>query len=73
MLVIASLTSDFAVGVGALAGMIAVGGFLGHAPLVFRGASDRAIQQATAAGGLTGSVIGASVIVLSAITGMVNS
>jgi hypothetical protein len=73
MLPIASIAGDFGTAVGILAGMIAVGGFVGHAPSVLDGASDREIQQATVVGGLTGGVIGMFVVVLSAITSMVSS
>jgi hypothetical protein len=52
--------------------MIAVGGFLGHAPLVLGEASDRKIQQATAIGGLLGGIFGAFVVVLSAIVSKVS-
>jgi len=68
-----SIASDFAAAVAILAGMIAVGGFVGHAPSVLDRASDREIQQATVIGGLVGGVIGMLVVVLSAIAGMVSS
>jgi hypothetical protein len=71
VLPLASIAGDFATTVGVLAGMIAVGGFIGHAPSVLDGASDQEIQQATVIGGLTGGVIGIFVVVLSAIAGMV--
>jgi len=67
MLVIGSIASDFGAAVGVVAGMIAVGGFVGHAPSALGGASDRAIQQATVSGGLAGGSIGILVVVLSAI------
>jgi hypothetical protein len=73
MLPIGSIAGDFATAVGILAGMIAVGGFVGHAPSVLDRASDREIQQATVVGGLTGGVIGILVVVLSAIASMVSS
>jgi hypothetical protein len=53
--------------------MIAVGGFVGHAPSVLDGASDREIRQATVIGGLAGCMVGAFVVVLSAIASMVSS
>jgi hypothetical protein len=64
---IGSIAGEFATGLGVVAGMIAVAGFIAHAPSVLNGASDRAIQQATVAGGLVGCVVAAFVIVLSAI------
>jgi hypothetical protein len=47
--------------------MIAVGGFLGHAPGVLARAPEEDIQIATVVGGLGGFWIGGSVVVLSAI------
>ena len=67
MLPIGSIVDDFAAGLGLVAGMIAVAGFIAHAPSVLGGASDREVQQATVAGGLVGCVAAAFVIVLSAI------
>jgi hypothetical protein len=72
MLPIGSISGDFATAVGTLAGMIAVGGFLGHAPFVLSRASDRGIQQATVIGGLVGFTLGAVVVVLSAIAAKVS-
>jgi hypothetical protein len=69
MLPIAPFAGDFATAVGSVAGMIAVGGFIGHAPSVLGGAPDRDIQQATVFGGLAGGSFGALVVVLSAIAG----
>jgi hypothetical protein len=62
----ASIASDFATGVGLLAGMIAVTGFLSHARPVLSGDSENEIRRATVFGGVAGFVIGALVIVLSA-------
>jgi hypothetical protein len=67
MLPIGSIAGDFATGLGVVAGMIAVAGFIAHAPSVLSGASDREIQQATVAGGLVGCAVAAFVIVLSAV------
>jgi hypothetical protein len=67
MLPIGSIAGDFAAGLGVVAGMIAVAGFIAHAPSVLSDASDREIQQATVAGGLVGCVVAVFVIVLSAI------
>jgi len=67
MLVIGSIASDFGTAVGVVAGMIAVGGFIAHAPRALAGAPEQDIQVATVAGGLFGLFIGSSVVVLSAI------
>ena len=71
MLPIASFAGDFATAVGIVAGMIAVGGFIGHAPSVLSGAPDREIQQATLSGGIVGGSFGFLVVVLSAIASKV--
>jgi hypothetical protein len=71
MLPIASFAGDFATAVGVVAGMIAIGGFIGHAPSVLGGAPDREIQEATASGGIIGGSFGLLVVVLSAITSRV--
>jgi hypothetical protein len=73
VLVAASIASDFATGVGLLAGMIAVVGFLAQAGPARAGDAERKVRRATLAGGLLGFVAGAAVIVLSAFVGMVNS
>jgi hypothetical protein len=72
MLPTASIVANFGTTVGVFAGMIAVGGFVGHAPSVLGGASDREIQQATVIGGLVGGAFGAFVVVLSALAGRVS-
>jgi len=69
MLVIGSIASDFGTAVGVVAGMIAVGGFLAHAPKALAQAPEKDVQAATVAGGLIGFCIGAYVVVLSAIIG----
>jgi hypothetical protein len=66
MVIIASIASDFATGVGLLAGMIAVTGFAAHARPALSGASEQEIRGATVVGGLVGLGLGAVVIVLSA-------
>lgn len=73
MLVIGSIASDFAVLVGLAAGLIAVGGFLGHAPLVLRGSTEARIRKATVVGGLAGSALGLSIMLLSAIAARLSS
>jgi hypothetical protein len=69
MLPSASIAGDFGTAVGVFAATIAVGGFLGHATPVLRGASDAQVRQATVIGGLAGCVASAGVVVLSALTG----
>jgi hypothetical protein len=72
VLPIASFASDFATAVGIVAGMIAVGGFIGHVPSVLTGAPDREIQEATVSGGIAGGSIGVLVVVLSALASKVS-
>jgi len=69
VLVIGSIASDFGTAVGVVAGMIAVGGFLGHAPKVLAEASEKDVQVATVLGGLWGCWFGIFVVVLSAASG----
>jgi hypothetical protein len=71
VLPLGSIADDFATAVGVVAGMIAVGGFVGHAPWVLNRGADHEIQQATVIGGLLGGAVGAFVVVLSAIADMV--
>jgi hypothetical protein len=71
VLATASIASDFATGVGLLAGMIAVVGFLTQVGPALTGESERKIRRATVTGGLLGFVAGAAVIVLSALLGTV--
>jgi hypothetical protein len=66
MLVVASISADFGSAVGALAGLIAVAGFLAHAGPVLRGAAEQQVRQATVKGGLTGFCVGILVVLLSA-------
>ncbi len=66
MLVIGSIVSDFATLVGLAAGLIAVGGFVGHAPSVLQGATEERTRRATVVGGLAGSALGLVVMLLSA-------
>lgn len=70
MLVIGSIASDFGTAVGVVAGMIAVGGFLAHAPKALARASEKDVQVATVMGGLVGCWLGGLVVVLSAIVSM---
>jgi len=67
MLPIGSIASESGTAIGVLAGMIAVGGFLAHAPRVLFGAPAAEVQRATAIGGLAGFGFGALVVFLSAI------
>jgi hypothetical protein len=73
MFPLGSIASEFGAAVGVLAGMIAVGGFLAHAPRVLDGAPASDVQRATVIGGLVGCALGAFVVVLSAISGRVFS
>jgi len=60
---------QFAVVVGLVAGMIAVGGFLGHVRPAIAGAGERELRRRTAIGGLAGLAGAAAVIVLSVYIG----
>jgi len=71
VLLTASIASDFATMVGVCAGMIAIAGFLAHARPALSGAPEQKVQKATVVGGLVGCGIGAVVVVLSALVGMV--
>lgn len=73
MLLTASIASDFATGVGLLAGTIVVVGFLTQAGPTLSGDSEQEIRRATVTGGLLGFIAGAAVIVLSAFFGRVFS
>jgi hypothetical protein len=66
MFVVGSIASDFATVVGLVAGLIAVGGFVGHAPSVLQGAAEEQIRRGTVIGGLGGSAVGLFVMLLSA-------
>jgi hypothetical protein len=63
--VIASLMSSSATGVGLVAAAIAVGGFLAHAGPALSGADEQRLRKATVRGGIGGIVIAACVILLS--------
>jgi hypothetical protein len=65
------IAGEFAIGVGLLAGMIAVCGFIAHARPTLSRASAREIRAATVIGGLAGLGIGLLVVVLSVIAGRV--
>jgi hypothetical protein len=67
MLVVASIASEFATGVGVLTRLIAVMGFVAQAYPALRRAPEFEIRQAVAIGGLSGFFIGIFVILLSAI------
>jgi poly(3-hydroxybutyrate) depolymerase len=67
VLAIGSIASDLGTAVGVVAGMIAVGGFIAHAPKVLARAPEKDVQVATVLGGLVGCWLGAFVVVLSAI------
>jgi hypothetical protein len=67
--VTASIASEFAAGVGLLAGAIAVFGFVAQVSPALSGAGDWRVRRAVARGGLFGLGIGCLVIVLSAIIG----
>lgn len=58
--------NEFTTVVGLLAGMIAVGGFLGHVRSALAGADEEELRRATVRGGLGGVVGGVVVVVLSA-------
>ncbi|HEX3734242.1 MAG TPA: hypothetical protein VHU86_03715 [Solirubrobacterales bacterium] len=73
MIVIASIASDFATAVGVLAGMIAVSGFLAQVRPTLSGDPEKEIRRATVTGGVGGFIVGALVIVLSAITSKVTA
>jgi hypothetical protein len=66
MFAVASISADFGGAVGALAGMIAVAGFLAHAGPVLKGGSESEVRRATVKGGLFGFAGGLVVVVLSA-------
>jgi hypothetical protein len=67
MLPVGSIASGFASCVGLLAGTIAVGGFIGHAPSALAREPEEKVRQATVVGGLGGALLGCSVMLLSAI------
>ena len=72
MVAIASIAGDFGAAVGALAGMIAVTGFVAHAGPVLREGSEHEVRQAMVRGGLAGLGVATAVIVLSAIVSIIN-
>jgi len=69
MPVVASIASNIANGIGLLAGMIAVTGFLAHARPVLAGDPEEEIRQSMVRGGVIGFAVGSIVIVLSALIG----
>jgi hypothetical protein len=66
---IATLMSDTATGFGLTAAAIAVCGFLSHVRPALSGADERKLRTATVRGGIAGTVLSASVILLSVTTG----
>jgi hypothetical protein len=72
VLVTASIASNLGTVVGLVAGLIAIGGFLGHAGPVLSGAPDRRVQRATVTGGSIAGLVGTFVVVLSAIASMLD-
>lgn len=65
-MVVGTLLNEFTTGVGLAAGMIAVGGFLGHVRPALAGAEDDKLREATVRGGLVGIAVAIVVVVLSA-------
>jgi hypothetical protein len=61
MPIIASIITDATTEIGLMAGSIAVGGFLAHAPAALQGRDEMALRIATVRGGLGG--IGVAVLV----------
>lgn len=57
MVPVGSIVGDGAAGVGLVAGMIAIGGFLAHAKPVFKRDEESEIRIATVMGGLGGLAI----------------
>jgi hypothetical protein len=66
--VLATLMSDTATGVGLIAAAIAVGGFIAHVKPALSGAEDQWLRNATVRGGVAGIILATGVIVLSAAT-----
>jgi len=54
---VGSITSDVATGVGLVAVMIAVGGFIGQVPAALKREDDRTVRAVTVIGGLAGLVL----------------
>jgi hypothetical protein len=67
--ILATLMSDSATGVGLIAAAIAVGGFAAHVRPALSGADEQRLRTATVRGGVWGSGLAVFVIVLSAISG----
>jgi hypothetical protein len=57
VLPVGSITSDVATGVGLVAVMIAVGGFIGQVPAALKREDDRTVRAVTVIGGLAGLVL----------------
>ena len=67
MLVATAFLGEVTTIVGLVAGLIAVGGFLGHVQPALAGANEKEIRQATVRGGLGGVALALAVVVLSAL------
>jgi hypothetical protein len=57
VLPVGSITSDVATGVGLVAVMIAVGGFIGQVPAALKREDDQTVRAVTVIGGLAGLVL----------------
>lgn len=68
-MVLATLMSDAATGVGLMAAAIAVCGFVAHVRPALVGDDEQRLREATVKGGVLGIVVSVGVIVLSAIMG----
>jgi hypothetical protein len=64
MLIVGSIVSDAATGVGFLAGSIAVGGFIGHLPAALTRKEEEVVAFATVGGGTAGLVFALLVLVV---------
>lgn len=68
-MVLATLMSDSATGVGLTAGAIAVGGFVAHIQPALSNSDERRLREATVKGGIGGIWVAVAVIVLSVFGG----
>jgi hypothetical protein len=67
--VLATLTSDSATGIGLTAGAIAVGGFIAHIQPALSNGDERRLREATVKGAIGGIWAAVVVIVLSVLRG----
>jgi hypothetical protein len=67
MVVLGSIASQFATGLGTVAAAIAVCGFLAHARPALTGGSEKRIREATVIGGVVGFALAIVVVFLSAL------